>query len=299
MAKKLKLSTQEVREFVEKKGYRLLSSEYRGARKKIRVSCSEGHEYEVVWYAFQAGASCSTCKRGWKPTTSDIVKIFSKEGYTLLSEYINANTKLKFLCPNGHEHQMTWRKFQEGNRCVHCSHRRPISFCEVQEKFASENYKLLEKEYVNCKSKMKYECPEGHINSTTWTYFRVGHRCPECSKGRTERRVGEILRHIYPNREIVNQDNLGFLGKQSVDFSIPELKIAVEYDGIHHYEPTRFGGISLERAEKRFQLQCQRDLSKEQKCKKEGYSLVRIPYFEEVSVENIRRILERQLEYGN
>ncbi len=34
---------------------------------------------------------------------------------------------------------------------------------EVREVFEKDGYELMSKEYVNCKTKLQYRCPNGHI----------------------------------------------------------------------------------------------------------------------------------------
>lgn len=44
-----------------------------------------------------------------------------------------------------------------------------------------KTYQLLSTEYINCSSKLKIECPEGHIFEMSWDNFKAGHRCPKCA----------------------------------------------------------------------------------------------------------------------
>ena len=46
---------------------------------------------------------------------------FEKEGYILLDEYTNARTKMRYICPNGHEHSIKWNSFKSGKRCPYCA----------------------------------------------------------------------------------------------------------------------------------------------------------------------------------
>ena len=54
----------------------------------------------------------------------------------------------------------------------------------------------------------------------------------------------------------------------------------IEYDGQQHYEPQRFGGISKEKAEIKFEKQKEHDKIKDDYCNENGYLLLRIPYTE-------------------
>ena len=57
-----------------------------------------------------------------KKTLDEIKQVFEKEGYALLStEYIKSTSKLKVQCPKGHEYEVSWGHFNNGERCPVCN----------------------------------------------------------------------------------------------------------------------------------------------------------------------------------
>ena len=52
---------------------------------------------------------------------------------------------------------------------------------EVRSYFEKEGYTLLENEYINNSTLMRYICPNGHTHSMKWNNFLQGKRCPECA----------------------------------------------------------------------------------------------------------------------
>ena len=50
----------------------------------------------------------------------------------------------------------------------------------VKKNFESLGYELLSDEYVSTHKKLKYRCPNGHVNFATWANFNSGKRCPDC-----------------------------------------------------------------------------------------------------------------------
>ena len=87
-------------------------------------------------------------------------------------------------------------------------------------------------------------------------------------------------------RDCKNESYLPF------DFYIPSLNILIEYDGIAHFKPIRFGGISEEEAKENLKSQKKRDRIKNKFCKKENYNLLRISYLE---FNDVELILEKTL----
>ena len=112
-----------------------------------------------------------------------VSKSLEEESYVLLSgKYYNTETKLDYICPNGHRHSITWQKWQQGRRCPHCfnySMRLKIEFIRLE--FEKEDYILLTTEYINSKQKLEYICPSGHSHSISWNNWKLGARCSICN----------------------------------------------------------------------------------------------------------------------
>ena len=112
---------------------------------------------------------------------SDIKGYFEHFGYVLLSKnYVNAHTKMEYICPEGHLGSSTWTNFRAGSRCSECACSRKLTIEYVRKCFELDGYILLSTEYINNSSKLDYICSEGHKHSITWTDFNAGYRCPYC-----------------------------------------------------------------------------------------------------------------------
>lgn len=82
---------------------------------------------------------------------------------------------------------------------------------EVYNYFKEQGCELLEKEYINTHTKMKYICCCGSIDYKTFAHFRRGQRCKKCkSKKLSEQRkldyefVKNILKKITINLLVKN-----------------------------------------------------------------------------------------------
>jgi len=107
---------------------------------------------------------------------------FDNEGYTLLStEYVNSREKLKYKCPSGHYHSISWSKWQAGRRCPYCSGKVKKTLSFIRNEFSKEGYALLETSYVNAHEKLKCKCPNGHITHISWHNWNHGRRCGVCA----------------------------------------------------------------------------------------------------------------------
>lgn len=130
-ANNTKFTYEEVKEYIENFGYKLLSKEYESGKEKVLVKCpNPNHEpYEVRFSAFKnQNQRCEKCSREIASEKRKHSYNFVKEfiefyGYKLLSnEYKGSLDKLDLMCPNGHKFKMSFEKFYNaGHRCVKCS----------------------------------------------------------------------------------------------------------------------------------------------------------------------------------
>ena len=118
-----------------------------------------------------------------KLTYEYVKEQIEKDGYKLLStEYINWKTKMKIKCLNNHIFYISWNNFKTGKRCVKCkveSHKLTYKF--IKKHIESNGYKLLSTKYIDSKTKIKLQCPEGHIYKASWNSFNSGQRCSICN----------------------------------------------------------------------------------------------------------------------
>ena len=57
-----------------------------------------------------------------RKTLQEVKEYMGKERDILLSkEYINCNQELEVICPKGHRINISWKRFENGRRCPHCS----------------------------------------------------------------------------------------------------------------------------------------------------------------------------------
>lgn len=136
----------------------------------------------------------------YKLTHEELIRYFSDFGYQWL-EYLNDDNKYKGVftkvllkCPNGHYYKTTYNKFKKGTRCGECYGNKKFGNDVVNEVITSRGFKLLSN-YKNMRTKVKLQCPKGHIFYTNFNYFkRTKHGCPECyNRSPTTKEVKEYI----------------------------------------------------------------------------------------------------------
>ncbi len=244
LRKERSYSIEEVKEYIENEGYKLLSEKYTNNKGRILISCNNGHKYYTTFDNFKNKSTrCPYCSGNAKLTYEEVKEYIERAGYKLLStEYKNANTKIKIQCDKGHEYEVLYGSFQQGHRCPCCHGRLEIEYNyeNVKEYVESFNYELLSTEYINAHTKLLTKCPKGHIYEVSFTHFKYGNRCPTCGISKGEQKImdylnGENIKYIY-NKPYFN-DLIGVKGGLlRPDFIIEDKKIWIEYDGEFHFE---------------------------------------------------------------
>ena len=75
-----------------------------------------------------------------KLTYSYVKKQFEDDSYKLMSEeYIDAQSKLKYKCPEGHYHSINWCNWQQGKRCPICAGNAKLNIEYIRKSFGKES----------------------------------------------------------------------------------------------------------------------------------------------------------------
>lgn len=111
-----------------------------------------------------------------------------------------------------------------------------------------------------------------------------GSGCPICRASKGEKYISNLLNSKFGGKyKIERENNLGFemLGDKKFDFYIPELKVAIEYDGEAHFWPI-FGTSEYSRNISYIKMfesdNLKNNFIKSKKNNSTGIGLIRIPY---------------------
>lgn len=127
-----------------------------------------------------------------KKTIEEVALSFEKRGYVLLDkEYINATKPLHFICPKHPDENLSIRyaNLKQGQGCKYCGEEKKresmrIPYEEVKRNFRKRGYILLDTEYINAHTKLRYKClkhPEYELE-ISYTSLMSDHGCMYCGK---------------------------------------------------------------------------------------------------------------------
>ncbi|MBI5061400.1 MAG: hypothetical protein HZB67_03725, partial [Candidatus Aenigmarchaeota archaeon] len=195
----LKLSIEEMRQLAELKGGNCLSKGYVNARSKLRWQCDKGHVWEARPDDITHGKWCPKCGRiraanKQKLTIDEMREIAKAKGSKCLSpEYVNEVTKLMWECARGHAWEATPRGIKQGKWCPYCAGNVRLSIAEMHRIAESREGKCLSEKYVNSKTKLEWQCKNGHVWKASVDNVKAGKWCPFCA-GRPPVTIEDIKR---------------------------------------------------------------------------------------------------------
>lgn len=225
-----KLTYEEVKEYIESQGYKLISKEYIKSDVKLEMICPNGHQCYISWDNFKYGRRCKECKyeklsKEYKFSYDYVNNYVQSLGFELLSDkYENNQTPLKIKCDKGHEFERQFNNLKHNHECPVCKENKNKKkkseemIKEIQEYLNKFGYKLISTEYVNHGEKLDMICNEGHKCSISWGNFKSGRRCKVCNdiekSKRNRKDYNEVKSYIESfgyeliSKEYFNQDVL-------------------------------------------------------------------------------------------
>ena len=262
-----KLTYKFVKDSFEKSDYTLISN-YINCKTHLDYICDKGHKGSIIWNNWNKGVRCPDCYGNSKPKRNYIIEQFVKENYILISKYYNNSyTKLDYICPNGHVHNITWSAWKQGYRCGRCKGNIEVKFEDIKKSFEYEGYKLISEEYINDKSKLISTCPNGHKYEVSCNNWKNGKRCPKCKDHGTSKFEQQVkyfiakqnIDFIENDRTLIKNQNTNCMLELDILFSCKTK--AIECNGVYwHNRPEAI----------------EKDKIKNDQCKKLGINLLTI-----------------------
>lgn len=301
-------------DYCKKKFERSISKYYRNKEIISKDSCSECAPLKTkeaklqkygninFYYTEQAQEQYKEKRKKFEEEYYSKVKEVCKDrGYTLVSqEYRNSYEHLEYIC-NKHEdygvQKISWGNLNAGYGCRLCGYEsssktKTKTLDEVKSIIESSGkHKLISTEYHRADSyDLEITCEEcDNTFITSLTCFMNGrHLCSECNASSGERAIINYLRANNIKYSHEHQIYIeGIENPYRFDFYLEQYNLAIEYDGEQHYEPINFNNEPREIVERNFRLSQRRDMLKDEYCKENNITLMRIPYWEKENIPNI------------
>lgn len=252
----------------------------RDEKGRVEFCCKKHGKYWDWPSNFIKGYGCHICY-GKEKNDNEVKEELSK----LHPELDFSNTKfsehdekyrIKVICPKHGEQLINYYNLLNGQGCYHCG-RETTAFKNTitNEEFIKRGKEIFGDEYTyehldmynrDEEGKVIVTCKKhGSFKITPDNFFHsVG--CPICAESNLE---GEMRRFLEKNKiKFESYKKFEWLGKQHIDFYLPEYDVGIECQGGQHFKPVSiFGG------EDAFIKTISLDIKKRKLCKENGVKL--------------------------
>lgn len=234
-----KRTVEEVKEVFLKQGYTPLFTEYIKNTKPVEVMCPGGHVWSPTLNNFLKGVRCPSCNGiTTKHKIESVKEVIERSGYKLVSyDYVNSLSKLDTICPNGHNYSVRFSDFKTGYRCAECANLKPYGLEKAREEFKKHGYDLEDKEWNGYSAISNTVCDKGHKYRVSLAHFKShGSRCLTCNNtgtSKAEIELSDWVKTYFPLAKKIKLENGKVRSFSELDIFIPELNIAIEYNGLY------------------------------------------------------------------
>ena len=226
-----------------------------GSDKKIWWKCEKGHEWDTAVHNRVKGSGCPYCsgQKAWvgfndlATTYPELAKEWHptlNKGLTPQQITAGSGKKIWWQCEKGHEWDAAVHSRVHGNGCPICSGRKILigfndlatTHPELAEEWHSVLNEGLTTQEVSAGSgkKVWWQCEKGHEWQATIVNRAKVSGCPTCNSNGTS--FPEQCLFFYLLKAFPNCLNRYQMGTDEIDIFIPEIGLAIEYDGFYWHE---------------------------------------------------------------
>lgn len=286
----------------EKLGYKYVSFHKEKSFIYIDFICPEHRgkgTQSAMWHYIKNGTCCCSSCNGNDRSTQDFINLLQSKNpqVDVIGKYLGARKSVDVKCSVcGYEWSPLAYNLLSGCGCPNCYNNRRGELHHVADE---EKLKKLEEihpdiEFLEvpyyAKDNVKCKCKTcGHIWEATYINLTKSDNptgCPRCIDSKGEKLIQSLLTEWgYKYTSQKKFDDLKDSSYLPFDIYLDDFNVLIEYDGIQHYSPTQFGGISEDRAKDLHDLTKKHDKMKNEYCKKNNIPLIRIPYWKQNDIE--------------
>lgn len=272
--------------------------------KYLFICAKCNREYSAIIAERHRGGGCSYCNGNHKLSEEkslafkhpELVKEWDPENTLKPTEvFAGSDIKVGWICALGHKWKtkVLCRTSSSKTGCPVCNGNGLTKDRGAHELFVKESTEIhggkysYPEEYTTSKDKIRIICPvHGDFYQSAYDH-KAGHGCVKCGMGRritapVKRIIAKLEELGYKSDTEITFPGLKYINALSVDLIVPELNLAIEYDGAQHFKPVElWGGMDA------FQDVIGRDRCKDKYFLERGISFVRIPFTCDDNIETM------------
>lgn len=179
----MKKTLDEVKQYFAEHGCEILENEYVNAHTKMKYRCCCGQISFINYNNFRTGKRCGCGRVGLHRLTKiEIKKEVESLGFVFVScNFIDKEHIVKIICKCGSTREVRLKNIRLSDGCLNCRNKKfALTYKEVADYFQEQGCVLLDKEYKNARTKLRYICNCGSESSIVFDSFKRGNRCRKC-----------------------------------------------------------------------------------------------------------------------
>jgi predicted metalloprotease len=182
----VKLTIEECQQVAENRGGKCLSEFYINNSTKMEWICKNNHIWKATFQNIKNGGTwCTICSNKSSITIEECQKVAESRGGICLSKvYMNCRTNMRWQCADLHEWEANFHRVKHGGTwCRKCADKPTATIKECQKVAESRGGICLCEVYINCTTKMRWQCSELHEWEATFSKIKTNKTwCPVCAK---------------------------------------------------------------------------------------------------------------------
>ena len=260
---------------IHKNKYDYSKTNFKNVTERTTIICPKHGEFKQAFNMHLLGQGCQKCYGNHKLDKEEFIKKArevhgDKYDYSKVELTGNNKSYVIITCKEHGDFKQKINCHLTGDGCPKCSKKHRYTteeFVEEAKKIHGDKYDYSKVNYINNHTKVCIICPKhGEFWIKPNNHLSSKQGCPICINSRLE---DELYDKMPKDIEVVRRYRSEWLGRQELDFYFPNKKIAVECQGIQHFEPIEFWG-----GEMKLKYISNLDKEKQKKCLDNGIRLI-------------------------
>ena len=272
--------------------YNYSKVEWKNTTTKITIICPIHGEFtQIPQNHIRLKCGCRKCGREITKSKvnkydtaffkSNSIKVHGERYDYSKTQCFNATDKVEITCYVHGPFKQIANQHLNGHGCPKCNFDQMAKdramgkevFIHKAKKIFGERYDYSKVEYINGQKSITVVCPfHGEFEVTPNNHLSKKSGCPICNESKLESQLALILDKLKIKFE--RQKRYKWLGRQSLDFYLPDYNISIECQGIQHFKPVDFGGKGENWTNQSLEKIKERDNIKLQKCLSQNIKMI-------------------------
>ncbi len=263
---------------------------YKNNDTKVCIVCPIHGEFWQSPHMHLFGQGCPKCYGNERKTTKEFIeecnKIHGDRYDYSKTVYKNAYSNIIITCPIHGDFTQVARVHLQGHGCPECNGKRKYDkeyFIKKAKEIHGDKYDYsLINTIKNNREPLPILCRKhGVFYQTIDNHLNQSQGCPNCKRSALEENVAKFL--TEKNIRFEAKKHFQWLGKQHLDFYLPEHNTAIECQGEQHFIPSNFGS-KIKTKEECFGKVKELDERKNKLCAENGVNLI---YFTNIKIKEL------------